>query len=39
MAHNVDSFRNEHRLKNNYPSKRPGGILGVLGGQKFKNLE
>ena len=32
----ADSFRNEHRLKMNYPLETPGGILGGLSGQHFK---
>ena len=32
----ADSSGNEHRLKNNYPLKTPGGILRGLCGQKLK---
>ena len=32
----ADSSENEHRLKNNYPLKTPGGILRGLCGQKLK---
>ena len=33
----ADSFRNERRLKKNYLLETPGGILGGLCGQTFKN--
>ena len=32
----ADSSENEHRLKNNYPLKTPGGTLRGLCGQKLK---